>query len=226
MPSNLLFENGNKILLEDNNGTILLEEKILNINKAKYSTYCNLPDQLIPETLAIYFKNVLGNSNKFVNIFGINIYPYARDDNPTVALPSINFYFLGSRKTGDMGYLNGICRAEFNLPVIANREQLTEASMAIYNMFTFLIMTKDFLNYFSDAIPGLREFNWNTETNMRDMYATKNRTTYTFYIDLDYMVDLTAYYFYLNKHGLNVADPCDQAEIITSYILDVNSVIN
>lgn len=193
------------------------------INDATYLLYCNLPDQLIPYVIMVYFRDVLGITNKFVNIFGQAIYNYARDDNPQVALPSMNIYYLESTKTGDMGYLNGLFRVEFNLPMLLNRAQLTEASMAIYNMFTFLIMTNQFLTYTSDTIPGLREINWDTKISMRDMYTTKNRSTYSFYIDINYMVDLTAYYWYLNIHGLNVADPCDQADIVTQYFLTVES---
>lgn len=197
--------------------------KPLKVSQAKYTTYCNLPDQLVPLGITSYFLDVLGVANKFVNIFGKNIFNYARDDNPTVALPSLNAYVIESNKIGDMGHLNGVVRVEFNLPAFLNRSQLTEVSMSLYNMFTFLIMTNEFLDYINLVVPGMREFNWDTKLNLHDLYGTKNRTTYTFHIDINYMIDLAQYYYYLNINGLSVTDPCDQADIVNKYILTVNS---
>lgn len=197
--------------------------KPLKVSQAKYTTYCNLPDQLVPLGITSYFSDVLGLTNKFVNIFGKNIFTYARDDNPTVALPSMNVYVVESNKIGDMGYLNGVVRVEFNLPAFLNRSQLTEVSMSLYNMFTFLIMTNEFLDYINSIVPGMREFNWDTKLNLRDLYGTKNRTTYTFNLDINYMIDLAQYYYYLNINGLSVTDPCDQADIVNKYFLTVNT---
>lgn len=195
----------------------------LKINQATYGLYCSQPDQLIPLAIVDYFNTILGLTNKFVNIFGTNIYAYRRTDQGTISLPSLNVYVKNSHKTGDMGYLNGIVRCEICMPVLINRERITEAALTLYNNFSFIIMTNNFLNYICSIVPALYEFNWDTNNNFDNLYVDKNLTNYIIYMDLNYMVDLAGFYFYLNTNGLSVDDPCVQSTIVNTWDLTVDT---
>ena len=194
----------------------------LKIDQATYSLYCNMPDQLIAFSIVNYFLNGLTVTNKFVNIFGNNIYDFKRTDLDSIATPAICIYPMPAEKDGDYGYLTGKIRAEFTLPAVINRARITESSMSIYNAYTFLLRTNDFAAYLCEAVPGLREFDWRTQYNMDDIYQNKQRSDYKFHIDTNYMVDLLAYYWYLNVNGLDVTDPCEQAGIVNEYFLTIN----
>lgn len=196
----------------------------IKINDATYGLYCVQPDQLLPVTIANYFNLHLGITNKFVNVFGTNIYPYRRTDQGTVSLPLLNIYPLRSHKTGDLGYLTGVIRCEIGMPVNLNRQRITEAAMTLYNNLTFLMTTDDFLSYINTYVPFLREFDWDTTNNFDPLYAEQNLTNYRFYKDVNYMVDLTAFYFYLNNNGLNILDPCIQSGFVERWDLFITTI--
>jgi len=187
------------------------------IDKATYSLYCNLPSQLLVQSVVNYFNSL--KAGKFAELFGGNVFPYRRDDTEERVLPSLNVYSLGYETTGDFAYFLGNLRLEFNLPVKLIRDRQTEAGVVIGESLFLLTRNPDWLLTIMETVPALKELGTKISANYEPLYP-REKDSLMFYVTMNYKVDIACYFDYLNEHGLDTSDPCKVADIVKVYNLN------
>ncbi len=188
------------------------------IDEATYSLYCNLPSQLLVQSVVNYFNSPL--SGKFGQLFGGNVFPYRRDDTEERILPSLNVYSLGYETTGDLAYLVGNLHLEFNLPVKLIRNRQTEAGIVIGESLFLLTRNPQWLSTIMLTVPALKELGTKITTNYESLYP-RDKDSLMFLVTMNYKVDIACYFDYLNDNGLDVSDPCKVADIVKVYDLNI-----
>lgn len=188
------------------------------IDKATYNLYCNLPSQLLVQSVVNYFNSPL--SGKFGQLFGSNVFSYRRDDTEERVLPSLNVYSLGFETTGDLAYLLGNLRLEFNLPVKLIRDRQTEAGVVIGESLFLLTRNPQWLMSIMETVPALKELGTRLSANYEPLYP-HDKDSLMFFVTMNYKVDIACYFDYLNDNGLDVSDPCKVADIVKVYYLDI-----
>lgn len=186
------------------------------IDKANYSLYCNLPSQLLIQSIVNYFNSPL--AGKFGELFGGNVFSYRRDDTEERILPSLNVYSLGYETTGDLAYFLGNLRLEFNLPVKLIRDRQTEAGVVIGESLFLLTRNPQWLMTIMQTVPALKELGTKLTANYEPLYP-KDKDSLMLFINMNYKVDIACYFDYLNEHGLDVSDPCKISDIVKIYDL-------
>ncbi|MBP9741933.1 MAG: hypothetical protein KBD37_01095 [Burkholderiales bacterium] len=188
------------------------------IDEATYSLYCNLPSQLLVQSIVNYFNSPL--SGKFGQLFGGNAFPYRRDDTEERVLPSVNVYPLNFETTGDMAYFNGNLRLEFNLPVKLIRDRQTESGVVIAESLFLLTRNPQWLATIMKTVPALKELGTKLSANYEPLYPNKQDSIMSI-INMNYRIDIACYFNYLNEHGLDTSDPCKIADVVNVYDLNI-----
>lgn len=188
------------------------------IDEATYGLYCNLPSQLLVQSIVNYFNSPL--SGKFGQLFGGNVFPYRRDDTEERVLPSVNVYPLNFETTGDMAYFMGNLRLEFNLPVKLIRDRQTESGVVIAESLFLLTRNPQWLATIMKTVPALKELGTKLSANYEPLYPNK-QDSLMLIVNMNYKIDIACYFDYLNEHGLDVSDPCKVADIVKTYNLGI-----
>ncbi|MDQ5921968.1 MAG: hypothetical protein QG673_2027 [Pseudomonadota bacterium] len=188
------------------------------IDDATYSLYCNLPSQLLVQSIVNYFNSPI--SGKFGELFGGNVFGYRRDDTEESILPSVNVYPLGFKTTSDFGYFIGDLRLDFNLPLKLIRDRQTESGVVIGESLFLLTRNPKWLATIMKTVPAIKELGTKLSANYELLYPDK-QDSLMFTVTMNYKIDITSYFDYLNEHGLDVTDPCKIGGIVKVYDLAI-----
>lgn len=188
------------------------------IDNVTYSLFCNLPSQMLVQSICNFFT-VGSKTIKFNDIFAGNVFPYRKTDDQANILPSINVYLLNTATLGDMGYYTGTIRIEFSLPASLFRERITEASVVIGDGFMLITRHPLWIEYMRNNVPGLLELGVSANINYQKIFNT-NQDALVVIAELNFKLSWNGYYQYLNENGLDPLDPCIQALKVTSYNLN------
>lgn len=187
------------------------------ISKANYNLYQHLPSQLVSVAIVNYFKDY-GLSGKFGELFGGNVFAYRRDDTMERVLPSANVFPLSFKTKGDMGYINGTLRLEFNLPVKLIRARQTEAGVVIGEALFLLTRNPQWLITIGRDVPALKELASSMDIDYSPIYP-HDKDSLMFFVDISYQIDIASYFDYLNENGYDTTDPAIISDMVTGYKL-------